>query len=444
MTKPIRGVSRRSFLRGLGATVALPFLPSLAPRGARAQVQTPVRFLAFFVPCGIHMPQWTPVRDGDLVVNTSMEPVAHLTNQLLVLSHLGNYAAEDQGDGAGGHARGTSTFLTCTHPRKAASAIYNGTSLDQLIAQNVGTETRLPSLELGAENKQNSGTCDSGYSCAYQRNISWASPTQPAPKEVNPRAVFDRLFGGEDPRLSEAQRARRRAYRLSVLDFVREDTAALQSRLGARDRVKLDDYLTSVREVERRIEKAAEVDQCDAGERPEGVPTDPEEHIKLMLDLMVLAMKCDVTRVGSFMLGEGGSNRTFPFLGINSGHHELSHHQNDPVKWQKLAQINTWEVEMLAYLLDAMRNVEEGDGTLLDNSIVMMGSEIADGNAHDNKSMPVLVAGRGGGQLRTGQHLVLPEETPIANFYMSIAQMCGVPVDSFGDDGTEALSDVFA
>lgn len=440
MTSP--RVPRRAFLRGLGATVALPFLPSLLSQKARAQVVTPVRFIGFFAPCGIHMPAWTPVRTGDLILNRTMEPLAHLRTDLLVLSGLDNFAGEGQGDGAGDHARGTSTFLTCAHPRKGASAVRVGPSIDQLAAQALGGDTRLPSLELGSEHRTNAGSCDSGYACAYQRNISWASATQPAPKEVNPRTVFDRLFGGDDPKLSEEQRARRRRYRKSVLDFVRDDTARLQTRLGNTDRLRLDEYLTSVREVERRIDKAGEADQCEAGERPAGVPADPEEHIRVLLDLMVLAMKCDITRVGTFMLGEGGSNRTFPFLGIHSGHHELSHHQSDPLKWQKLEQINTWEIEMLGYLLDGLRGVPEGEGTLLDNTVVVFGSEIADGNAHSHTDMPLLLAGRAGGQLATGQHLRFPDGTPLANLYLTLLDMMGAPQETFGDDGVALLSDV--
>lgn len=437
-------VPRRAFLRGLGATVALPLLPSLLSRSARAQVAAPVRFIGFFAPCGIHMPAWTPVLTGDLVLGPAMSPLAHLRTELMVLSGLDNYAADGQGDGAGDHARGTSTFLTCAHPRRGASAVRIGTSLDQLAAQHFGGETRLPSLELGSEHRTSAGSCDSGYSCAYQRNISWASETQPAPKEINPRTVFDRLFGGEDPKLSEEQRARRRSHRKSVLDFVRADTQRLQSRLGGDDQLRLDEYLTSVREVERRIDKAGEADQCEAGERPDGVPADPEEHIRLLLDLMVLAMKCDITRVGTFMLGEGGSNRTFPFLGIHSGHHELSHHQNDPLKWQKLEQINRWELEMFGYLLDGLRDVPDGDGTLLDNTVVVFGSEIADGNQHSHTDIPLLLAGRAGGQLATGQHLRFEDGTPLANLYLTLLNMMGVPAERFGDDGEAMLNEIRA
>jgi hypothetical protein len=424
--------------------MALPMLESLRSVDAMAQVAAPTRFLAFFVPNGIHMPTWTPNSEGPLSASLTLQPVAHLSEQLLVLSGLDNIAAEPQGDGPGGHARGTSTFLTCTHPRKAATALYNGVSVDQRIAQQTNGQTRLPSLELGTESGANGGTCDSGYSCAYQRNISWASATQPAPKDTSPRAVFDRLFGGDDPRATEEQRARRRRQRRSVLDFVLDDAARLQTRLGAADKLKLDEYMTSVREVERRIEAEADAPLCESGDRPAGVPSDPEEHIKQMLDLMVIAMKCDITRVGTFMLGNGGSNRSFPFLGIHSSHHELSHHQDDPMKHQQLQTINAWEVEMLAYLLDRMAEVDEGGSSLLDNSVVLFGSEIRDGNRHDNRDVPLLLAGRGGGALDTGRHVRFAEGTPIADLFLTLMSLYGVDDETFGDDGTGRVDGLFS
>jgi hypothetical protein len=438
-------ISRRSCLRGLGVALALPAFSSLAPRGARAQSSSasPRRFVGFFVPNGIRMDRFRPESAGALSSLPSiLEPLADVVDRTLVVSGLDNFAATDQGDGGGDHARGTSTFLTATHPAKTRGAdIQNGVSLDQLAAQALAPFTRFPSLELGCEGGEPVGECDTGYSCAYVRNIAWAGPATPLAKETNPRALFDRLFAGSDAGLTPQEREARRRRRRSILDFVLDDASRLRARLGATDRAKLDEYTTGVREVELRLD-APEIQACTFPARPDGTPADPEAYVRLMLDLVVLAMKCDLTRVATFMLGNGGSQRSYDFLGHPGSHHEYSHHKGDADNLAALEDIDRWEVAQLAYLMKRMREVDEVDGTMLDHATILFGSELADGNAHDHVSVPLIVGGGGGGLLDTGRHVVVPDGTPVANLFLSLLRTVGVERASFGDDGTEPLADV--
>ena len=355
-------LDRRTVLRGVGASVALPFLEIMRPKRARAQEADPEdpkeppppprRMVVFYVPNGIHMPDWTPAVTGpDYVLPPILEPLAPFKDQLLVLSGLNNLAAK--ANFAGDHARGTGSFLTCMPVLKSEANIQNGVSVDQQLAKAIGDWTTFPSLELGAEGGGSTGGCDSGYSCAYTRNIAWADAQTPVPKEVNPQEVFDRLFKGYDQTLTVAQVERRRLLRLSVLDFVEEDAKALKLVLGKADRQKLTQYLDAVRELEKRIEKEAEAPQCYPGQKP-APALDVETHVRLMADLTALAFQCDLTRVVTFMLGNAGSNRVFSNLGINDAHHYLSHHAGDVSKQAKLSVIDTWETAQLAYLLDKL------------------------------------------------------------------------------------------
>ena len=438
MTPRFKPISRRTFLRGAGATLALPLLDAMWPVTALADGHAaPVRFLAYYVPNGIHMQSWTPAESGrDYALTPILQPLAAHRDDLLVLSGLRNDPARP--DGPGDHAAGTGSFLTATHVFKTEGAnIRNAVSIDQviangLVANDLGEATRFRSMELGAEGGSSVGNCDSGYSCAYSRNISWSGPATPVYKEVNPRAAFDRLFQGADPNDTAESRARRRTYRLSVLDFVLEDARQLNAKLGKRDQAKVAEYMTGIRDLERRIEGEEAEPQCTPGVRPDR-PEDLPTHLKNMADIMTLALQCDATRVITFMLGNAGSNRAHRHLEIREGHHEISHHQSLAENFRKLETIDIWEMQEFAYLLDRLKSVQEGDSTLLDNTVVFWSSEISDGNRHNHDNLPVLLAGRAGGQLDSGRHVTYGTETPIANLFIRIAGLMGVDVDTFGN-----------
>lgn len=432
-------LSRRTFLRAAGVSIGLPMLEAMQPRSAFGQSAAPRRLLFFYVPCGIHMAEWTPDREGaGYDLKRILAPLASLQDDVSVLTGLENRNARP--DGAGDHASGTGAFLTCAHPFKTSGAgIRNGISVDQVAANALGAETRFASLQYGSDGGGSTGDCDSGYSCAYARNISWASETQPLPKETSPSAAFDRLFGGVDPRATAELQARRRRYEQSILDFVREDARRLQAKLGRTDRRKMDEYLTSIRELEVRLQMQDGAPVCVA-DRPEN-GGDIRDRVRKMMDVMVTALRCDATRFVTFMLGNAGHNRSFPFLGFTEQHHDLSHHQGDPAKHEKLTQIGTWEVEQLAWLLTEMKSISEGEGNMLDNSLVFFSSEISDGNRHNHDDLPVLLAGKGGGAVRPGRHVRLPDRTPIANLFLSMLQVAGVDAAGFGDS-TGSLSEL--
>ena len=442
--KPQTDWSRRTFLRGLGAAIALPSLPSALPlRGLAAlgsQEEHPLRVAYMFVPNGMHMPDWTPGSDGSYFelpkILSSLEP---LKNDLLVLSGLTHDKGRANGDGAGDHARSAGVFLTGVQPLKSeGSEIRAGVSADQIIADGVGHQTRFASLEIGAETGRQSGNCDSGYSCAYSNNISWRDEATPMTKEVNPRLVFERLFGNQAVQQEAESLVRRRRQRKSILDFVLEDAHRLERKVNYKDKQKLGEYLTAVREIEQRIERA-EKDQADQPEAirhfeaPAGIPSSYEEHIRLLGDLMVMAFQADVTRVATFMLANEGSNRSYRHIGVNEGHHSLSHHQNDPVKQAKISEINEFHVRQASYILQKMKSIPEGDGSLLDHSMVLYGAGISDGNRHNNENLPVFLAGKACGKVTTGRHVRYDFETPMANLLLSMIHEMGVPAERFGD-----------
>jgi hypothetical protein len=433
-------LSRRAFLGGAGALLALPAFESLMSKNARAEGGDEKRIVAFYVPCGIHMASWTPAMTGpNFELSPILASLENVKSKLLVLSGLANTPAKP--DGPGDHAAGTAGFLTCRHVVKTEGAsISNGISMDQVAAAQLGKFTRIPSLQLGIDGGASAGDCDSGYSCAYARNISWASETQPLPKTVNPQVVWDLIFDGFDPKETAEEKTRRALYRTSVLDSVLEEANALKARLGTTDRRKLDEYMTGVSELEKKIQKSSTGPQCTVIDRPPGNLPYPE-HVKMMLDLIVLAFQCDATRIVSFMLGNAGSNRSYPFLKVPEGHHELSHHQNLQANFDKLTIIDTWEVSQYAYLLERLENIDDGaGGTLLDSAAVYFSSEIEDGNSHAHKNMPVLVGGSLRGAFKSGRHLKFEGDAPMANLFTSILQGAGADIDKFGDNGTGPLA----
>lgn len=433
-------VSRRAALKGLGVSLALPWLESFRSASIlAAETAAPPRRLAFiFVPNGVHMPDWTPATEGlGYRPPYILEPLAKVQGDVLVISGLTHDKGRANGDGPGDHARSASVFLTGAQPRKTSGAnIRSGISVDQAAAQQIRGQTRFASLELGCERGRGAGNCDSGYSCAYSSNISWSSETTPVGKETNPRLVFQRLFADRSQSNSDRETARREALRRSILDFVADDAERLQRKLAARDVKKLDEYLTGVREIERRIE-LVERESIRSGEfeyrGPAGVPRDYREHIRLMCDMMVLAFQTDSTRIATFMMANAGSNRSYRDIGVSDGHHDLSHHGGDEKKHGKIRKINRFHVEQVAYLLEKLRAVKEGGGSLLDNCMIVYGSGLSDGNRHNNENLPILLAGRGGGTVDPGRHIRYKEETPLCNLYLSLLDRVGAPTEFIGD-----------
>ena len=434
-----KSLARRSFLRGLGATVTLPLLDAMVPAfaGASTTAAKPAVRTAFvYVPNGIILDRWTPAVEGPgFEFAPTMKALEPFRDRLLVLSGLAQVNGRALGDGAGDHARAGATWLTGAHPKKSEFDIHAGISADQIAARELGKATQLASLELGLESPTLAGDCDSGYSCAYTNTIAWRSPTTPLPVEINPRAVFERLFGdGEstDP----AVRLAAMKEQGSILDYIRDDVSRLSPGLGARDRNKLDEYLEAIRDIERRIQKAEEQNatiRMPVMDRPSGIPEEFESHAKLMIDLQVLAFQADMTRVITFMMAREGSNRSYRSIGITDGHHSVTHHMNDPVKIEKVVKINNLHVQMFAYMLDRLRSTPDGDGSLLDHSMVVYGSSISDGNAHTHHDLPIVLAGGGAGQIEGGRHIRYPKETPMNNLLITVLSKAGVPAEKLGD-----------
>jgi hypothetical protein len=432
-------ISRRTLLQGLGVSLALPLLEAMGPRSvfaAEAPV-APVRMAFMYVPNGMHMETWTPALEGTgYELPWTLEPLAALKSDFNVLTGLTQQKAFANGDGGGDHARALATFLTGCQARKTDGAdIRAGVSVDQLAAWEAGKFTRFPSLEIGCDPAAVSGSCDSGYSCAYSSNIAWKSESQPVPKEVDPKLVFERLFSNGRSGESEAARERREKYSKSVLDFVADDAKRLSSKISGTDRRKLDEYMTAVREVEQRVAKSALMKDMPevAAKKPAGVPSDYAEHIRLLGDLMVLAFQTDTTRVSTFVFANEGSNRSYGFIGVPDGHHDLSHHESKEEKLEKIRKINRFHVEQFAYILGRMKEIKEGEGTLLDNSMIVYGSGIGDGNRHNHDDLPVLMAGKAGGSIDTGRHIKYENGTPMTNLYLSMLDRMHAHVESLGD-----------
>jgi hypothetical protein len=425
--------------------MALPFLEAMLPRGAAAAAsagRAPIRSAFLYVPNGVNMVDWTPKEIGaDFQLPYILEPLQAHKNDVLVLTGLAQDKGRSNGDGPGDHARAASSWLTGAQPLKSESArIRSGVSADQVIANAVGRETRFPSIELGVEPARQGGKCDSGYACSYSNNISWRSETTPSGAEINPRLVFERLFASASPKRAGEGAARRERYRKSILDFVLEDAKSLGSKVGGSDKQKLDEYLTAVREIEERVnvaQRSMNAAQAagiiEAYDVPEEIPESYEEHVRLMMDMIALAFQTDSTRVATCMLANEGSNRAYRNLSISRGHHELSHHQGNADNLRQIREINRFHVRQFAYLVDKLKSMPEGDGTVLDNTMLLYGAALADGNRHEHENLPLVMAGGGGGSIMTGRHIRYPSETPMCNLLLTMANKAGAPAQRHGD-----------
>ncbi|NND99102.1 MAG: DUF1552 domain-containing protein [Pirellulaceae bacterium] len=400
---------------------------------------SPLRMAFFYVPNGAHMRDWTPKEDGNnYKAPLTLARLAQHQDQFNVLTGLTLDGARAHGDGGGDHARSVAAFLTGAHPRKTNGAdIQNGISIDQATAQQVGTATRFASLELGLEASAQAGNCDSGYSCAYASNMSWRGPTNPMAKEIDPGALFDRLFAGDTVKQTKKAKSVREKYRKSILDFVLEDAQRLHKVLPAVDKRKLDEYLYSVRDVERRLSGTEMLRLNEDGvpdyPRPKGVPKGLAEHSELMMDMITLAMQTDSTRIISFMFTNAGSNRSYADIGVSEGHHELSHHGKSEHKQEQIAKINRYHIDRFGYLLNRLKNIRDGERSLLENSMIVYGSGISDGDRHNHDDLPILLAGNAGGQVKTGRHIRYKNGTPMCNLYLWMMRQMGAKADKFGD-----------
>ncbi|HEX4276235.1 MAG TPA: DUF1552 domain-containing protein [Bryobacteraceae bacterium] len=429
---------RRTFLRSVGAAISLPLLDSMVPpmTALAATAANPKSRLGFiYVPHGAVMDKFTPAAEGaGFEFTPILSPLEPFRDRLIIVSGLANKAAESQGDGGGDHSRSAPSFLSGVHPKRTEGEdIQAGMTIDQIAAQRIGQDTPLPSLELGIEDTGLVGVCDVGYSCAYMNSIAWRTPSTPLPMEINPRILFERLFGdgsSTDERLANKQEDR------SILDSVTKETGRLEKGLGARDRSRISEYLDNIREIERRIQKAetqASTSTLPVPETPIGVPESFEEHAKLMFDLQALAYQADITRVSTFMLARDLSQRTFPQIGVPEPHHATSHHGNNPATIAKLAKINNYHISLLAYFIGKLKATPDGDGTLLDHSMILYGSSMSNPNEHNHFPLPLLLLGGASGQLKGGRHLKFPERTPMSNMLLSVLAKSGVHMDKLGD-----------
>ncbi|MCW3095518.1 MAG: hypothetical protein JWL77_1136 [Chthonomonadaceae bacterium] len=433
-------LSRRTFLRGLGTAMALPMLEVMLPLNALAQSAGKARVnrMAFiFIPNGVHVPNWMPTTEGALELTPTLASMKNVKNKVSVLTGLAQHNAFALGDGGGDHARSTATWLTGCHPHKTDGAdLRVGISVDQLAAERVGQKTPFASLELGCERGAVAGACDTGYSCAYSSSISWRGPSTPNAHEIDPRAVFERLFGNSIPGETAESRASRQSLKRSVLDFVLDDANQLKKQLGTKDQSKLDEYFTGVREIENRLARVEKLnaDPTIASKMPAGVPKDMGEHIRLLCDMMTLAFQADLTRICTFMIANDGSNRNYKDLGVPEGHHDMSHHAGDPYKLAQIAKINKFHADQVAYFLEKLDSIHEPEGTLLDNSMIVYGAGISDGNMHNHNNLPILLAGGGAGTIKQqGQHLNFAPNTPLNNLFLSLLDRMGVHAETIGD-----------
>ena len=439
---------RRTFLRGMGVTLALPFLDSMVPAQtplSKTAASPQMRLGYCYIPHGAVMSNWTPAAEGSgFELSRTLMPLAQHRDQVIVVSNLAHKLAGAQGpgDSGGDHGRSPSVFLNGVHPKRTEGEdVRAGTTVDQIAATHIGQDTPLPSLELATEDMTGLiGACDVGFSCTYTNTISWRTPTTPLPMEINPRVVFDRLFGDGSnaaERLSRIQREH------SILDAVTMQVSHLQRGLGANDRNRVAEYLDNVREIERRIQLTEKKNSASVKlpDTPIGIPDDHEVHSKMMFDLMALAFQADITRVSTFMMAREVSYRTFPQIGVPDPFHATSHHQDNPEKLEKLTKINTYHVSLIAYFMDKLKAIPDGDGTLLDHSLVLFGSSMSNSNMHNHSPLPVFVAGGACGRVKGGRHIKYPEETPMANLLATTLVKAGLNENHIGDS-TGVLSEV--
>jgi hypothetical protein len=431
-----KALSRRTFLRGVGVSLALPLLDAMVPAlTLTAQTAaTPVRRMGFvYVPMGMTPWAWTPPGEGIITdLSQSLGTLAPFLDQVTILTNLQNKNSYPDG-GGGGHATANCTFLSASTVKRTEGNDYQaGTTIDQIAARQIGTDTPLPSLELATDFLSVVGACDNGFACAYMGSVSWASPTSPLPAEPHPRVVFERLFGEGGTTEERRVQLRKNA---SLLDWVLEDMSRLQMALGPSDRSKVNEYLDAVREVERRIQKAEQrtADSSPEVDRPIGVPASWDEHVKLMFDLQVLALQADITRIITFQMARELSQRTYPDIGVPDPHHALSHHQNNPESLAKLAKINGYHVSLFSYFLEKLRSTPDGDGSLLDHSLYLFGSGMGNPDVHDHENLPVIVAGGGARSVRGALHIKYPKPTPMANLLLTLLDNAGVHLDTFMD-----------
>ena len=441
-------LSRRTFLRGAGAAIALPMLDAMVPAlsfGQAAAVKTsPLRMCFVYVPNGMVMNNWTPAAEGrDFAYSPILKPIEKFRDKTLIISGLADHNANALGAGPGDHARASASFLTGAHPRESGSDLFAGVSADQIAARQIGHQTRLPSIELGLEDNRVVGLCDSKYSCAYTSSISWQTPTSPLPPVANPRQVFDRLFGfaSADAGLDPAVAARRARYRQSILDGAIDQTKSLASSVGPADRRKIDEYLTSIRELEQRIQRIAQEApmQKPAIDRPSGTPADYSEHAGLIYDLLALAYQADITRIGTMMVGRESSIRSYDQIGIPEAHHQLSHHRNVPANLEKLTKIQTYHMSLFARFIEKLDSMKEADGTVLDRCMILYGAGISDSNRHLHDNLPVMLVGGGLGGSRSGQHIKFENQTPVTNLLLTMLDRMEVHQERLGDS-TEPLA----
>jgi hypothetical protein len=430
-----RTIPRRTFLRGLGtAAIGLPFLDAMTPAFAAAP-KAPTRLAFLYVPNGIDMKHWNIEQEGAFgEFPRVLKPLEAFKNDMLQIGNLTHNSGRALLDGAGDHGRCAGSYLTGIQVKKTTVDIKASVSCDQIIANQVGNETRFASLELGMDDSRQAGDCDSGYSCAYTNNLAWRSETQPLPPILDPRALFERLFG-DGAVLSPEEKTRQARYRRSILDFVMSDTHTLQTSLGPTDKRKLDEYLSSIREVERQLEKAErESVVIDPGmPKPYGVPPDFGEHFKLLSGMLAIAFQADLTRVATFLMTREGTSRSYREIGISDGHHPCTHHQGKPDLMEKVTRINEYHTAQLAGFLTTLKSMKEGDSNVLDNSMIVYGAGLSDGNRHLHEDLPTLLIGRGGGYFKPGRRIIYRRETPMCNFHLTLMDRMGVHVDNFGD-----------
>jgi hypothetical protein len=427
---------RRTFLRGVGATMALPLLDAMVPAMKAAGPVTP-RFAPIYFGNGANMPDWTPATEGvGFELSPTLMPLEPFRKQLTVLTGLDNYPGTDQGDVGGQHPRAAPAFMSCMHPKATEGAdVEAGTTIDQMIAEQICRDTKLPSLEVSVDRNDVVGACDHGYACAYMNSLSWKTPTTPLPSETNPRFVFERMFGVGST--AEERKARVDEDR-SILDRLTQQISKLNNRLGARDRTKMAEYFDAVRDLEKRIAKAESYNaDFSVPEQPVGVPPTFREYVELMFDLQVLAFQADITRVSSFMMCRENINRSYPEIGLPEAHHSMSHHGNNPEKMKNFAKLNHYHADTMSYFIKKLASVSDGDSTLLDRTIVLYGGGMSDANVHNNYNVPVILVGGKDLQLKGNRHVQFPKGTPLANLMLGLMDRYGAKQNKFGDSTAE-------